>query len=78
MQVPGWHRVAGFAGPMLHRASCGRLDAPSGRSVGGGDQVTDGAVDEVFLLADDERDGSDLCGGWVYRGARSHDGSMPC
>ena len=45
---------------------------------GGGDQVADGAIDEEFLLADNERDGGDLCGGWVYRGARSHDGSMPC
>jgi hypothetical protein len=77
VEVPGWHRVTSF-GSMFHRAGSGRLDAPSCRSAGGGDQVTDGAVDEEFLLADNERDGGDLCGGWVYGGARSHDGSMPC
>jgi hypothetical protein len=37
----------------------------------------DAAVNEKLFFADDEHDGGQECGGRVYRGARSHDGSMP-
>jgi hypothetical protein len=37
---------------MFHRAGYNRLDAPSSRLPGGGDQVTDGAIDEELLFAD--------------------------
>src|SRR5260370_23436971 len=63
---------------MLHRGGYNHIVGPSLWLQRGGDQVPDGAVDEEFLLADNYRDGGDPCGGWVYHGARSHDGSMPC